>query len=127
MMVPYTLSAKDLGYQNNSLHQRKARMQEIMHSIENTLSHPFVRNVYVFYQDDKLIPYMKKQDLKYSQNIVFVPNSNDTMSTLFKYANKYLYSQVVMIMNADTYPGEGFDMLDFDYITNNRVMYSLSR
>ena len=57
----------------------------------------------------------------------FIPNMEDTMMSLFHYANEYLCMQVVMVMNADVYPGEGFEHLDFEYLKKSKVAYCLSR
>ena len=116
-----------MGYGNASYGQKEDRMQEIVKSIENTLSHPEVGQVYIFYQDSLLIPYMEKQNLKNQEKIVYVPNMEDTMATLFRYANEHLEGHVVMVMNADVYPLEGFDQIDFHYLKNNKVLYALSR
>ena len=102
-------------------------MQEIVESIENTLTHPEVGPVYIFYQDSLLIPYMEKQNFKNQEKLVFVPNMEDTMATLFRYANEYLEGHVVMVMNADVYPLEGFEQIDFQYLRSNKVLYALSR
>ena len=102
-------------------------MREIVKSIENTLNHPQVGQVYVFYQDSLLITYMEKQNLNNQEKIVFVPNMEDTMATLFRYANEHLGGHVVMVMNADTYPLDGFEQIDFQYLRSNKVLYALSR
>ena len=102
-------------------------MQEIVESIENTLNHPEVGQVYIFYQDSLLIPYMEKRNLNNEEKIVFVPNMEDTMVTLFRYANEHLEGHVVMVMNADVYPIEGFEQIDFQYLRSNKVLYALSR
>ena len=102
-------------------------MREIVESIENTLSHPEVGQVYIFYQDSLLIPYMEKQNFKNQEKIVFVPNMEDTMATLFRYANEHLEGHVVMVMNADVYPLEGFEQIDFQHLRNNKLAYCLSR
>ena len=73
------------------------------------------------------MPYMDKQNLEHREKIVFVPNMEDTMATLFRYANEHLEGNVVMVMNADTYPDEGFEKLDFARLRQKKLMYCLSR
>ena len=102
-------------------------MAELMTSVQNTLNHPLVGNVYVFYQDPILIPYMEREHVTKSDRITFVPNMEDTMATLFRYANEHLEGHVVMVMNADVYPDEGFEKLDLEYFRKNKLMYGLSR
>ena len=126
-LVPFTHSQKFTGYGNATYDQKEFRMREIVESIENTLSHQEVGQVYIFYQDSLLIPYLEKQNLNNQEKIVYVPNMEDTMATLFRYANEHLEGHVVMVMNADVYPLEGFDQIDFHYLKNNKVLYALSR
>ena len=102
-------------------------MQELITSIQNTLNLALVGNVYIFYQDPILIPYMTREHMTNNDRITFVPNMEDTMATLFRYANEHLRGHVVMVMNADVYPDEGFEKLDLEYFRNNRLMYGLSR
>ena len=116
-----------MGYGNASYGQKEDRMQEIVESIQNTLSHPEVGQVYIFYQDSLLIPYMEKQNLINKVKIVFVPNMEDTMATLFRYANEHLEGHVVMVINADVYPDEGFEKLDYALLRQQRHMYCISR
>ena len=126
-LVPFTHSQKLAGYGNATYDQKEERMQEIVESIENTLNHPEVGRVYIFYQDSLSIPYMEKRNLNNEEKIVFVPNMEDTMATLFRYANEHLEGHVVMVMNADVYPLEGFEQIDFQYLRSNKVLYALSR
>ena len=127
-MVPYSHSKTIASYGENVTHEQKeTRMQEIVESIRKTLIHPEVVKVYLFYQDELLMPYMDKQNLDHREKIVFVPNMEDTMATLFRYANEHLEGHVVMVMNADTYPNEGFEKLDFARLRQNKLMYCLSR
>ena len=98
-----------------------------MTSIQNTLNHPLVGNVYIFYQDPFLIPYMEREQVTSSKRITFVPNMEDTMATVFRYANEHLEGRVVMVMNADVYPDRGFEKLDLEYFRKNKLMYGLSR
>ena len=102
-------------------------MQEIIEATQNTLNHQIIGRLYLFCQDLRLVPHMTKQILNNSHKMTFVPNMEDNMASLFRYANEHLENHVVMVMNADVYPGEGFEKLDFDYLRNNKAMYGLSR
>ena len=102
-------------------------MAELMTSVQNTLNHPLVGNVYIFYQDPILIAYMEREHVTKSDRIIFVPNMEDTMANLFRYANEHLEGRVVMVMNSDVYPDEGFEKLDLEYFRKNKLMYGLSR
>ena len=126
-MVPYTHSKRIVEYGNITSYQKETRMQEIIESIQNTLNHEYVGYLHIFYQDLLLIPYIENQNLNNSHKITFVPNMDDTMSTLFHYANEHLEGHMVMVMNADTYPVEGFEHLDFEYLRTQKLMYCLSR
>ena len=127
-MVPYSHSKTIASYgEHVTFEQKESRMQEIVESIRKTLIHPEVGKVYLFYQDELLIPYMEKQNLDHKEKMVFVPNMEDTMATLFRYANEHLDGHVVMVMNADTYPDEGFEKLDFTRLRGKNLIYSLSR
>ena len=125
--VPYTHSWRFKEYLNFTFHERELRMEELMTSVKNTLNHPLVGNVYIFYQDPILIPYMTREGVTNSDRITFVPNMEDTMATLFRYANEYLEGHVVTVMNADVYPDEGFEKLDLEHFKKNKLMYGLSR
>ena len=107
--------------------EKDTRMQEIVESLQKTLNHPEVGNVFVFYQDLQLLLYLEKQNLSNQEKMVFVPNMDDTMATLFRYANEHLEGHVVMVMNADVYPDEGFENLDFARLRQKRHMYCISR
>ncbi len=126
MMVPYTHSKK-LNFGNATHQEKETRMQEIIDSIQNTLNHELTGYVYIFYQDPLLIPYIQKQNLKHKENIIFVPNIVDTISMVFRYANEHLINKTVLIMNADTYPLEGFDQVNTSLLRENKLVYLISR
>ena len=127
-MVPYSHSKTIASYgEHVTFEQKESRMQEIVESIRKTLIHSEVGKVYLFYQDALLIPYMEKQNLDHKEKMVFLPNMEDTMATLFRYANEHLEGHVVMVMNADTYPDEGFEKLNFTRLKGKNLMYCLSR
>ncbi len=127
MMVPYTHSESIKSYGNITYEQKESRMQEIMDSIQKTLNYPQTGYVYIFYQDPLLVAYIQKQKLSHKERIIFVPNMADTMSTLFLYANQNLTNKTVMILNADTYPVEGFEMINTTDLKTNKVIYLISR
>ena len=127
-MVPYTHSDTIIGYgENVTFSKKETRMQEIVKSLQNTLNHEYVGTLYIFYQDIKLIPYLENQNFTYSHKLRFIPNMEDTMMSLFHYANEHLHTHVVMVMNADVYPGEGFEQLDFDSVRRKEYVYCISR
>ena len=106
---------------------KEKRMQELVRSLQLTLEQDYVSHLYIFYQDSLLIPYLEKHNFTYKEKIVFVPNMEDSMATLFRYANEHLEGHVVMVMNADVYPLEGFEQIDFQHLRNNKLAYCLSR
>ena len=107
--------------------EKDTRMQEIVQSVQKTLKHPEIGNVFIFYQDLQLLTYLEKQNLDNQEKIVFVPNMDDTMAILFRYANEHLEGHVVMVINADVYPDEGFEKLDYALLRQQRLMYCISR
>ena len=125
--VPFTHSKIFFGYGNISSAKKEVRMNEIIESIQNTLNYYLVKSLIIFYQDPLLIPYIKKKKMTNNQKISFVPNINDSFSTLFYYANEHLKGQVVLIMNADTYIGESFQKLNITQILRNKLTYIISR
>lgn len=126
MMVPYTHSKNMNGYGNITYQQKESRMQEIVNSIQNTLNYPYTGFIFIFYQDPLLIPYMVQQNLNHSQRMLFVSNMADTISTLFQFANNNLQNRTVMILNADTYPMEGFEKVNSANL-RNKLVYLISR
>ena len=102
-------------------------MKELARSLQFTLELNYVSYLYIFYQDSLLIPYLEKHNLTNKAKTLFVPNTEDTIATLFRYANEHLEGHVVMVMNADVYPLEGFEQIDFHYLRNNKIAYCLSR
>ncbi len=127
MMVPYTHSNNITGYGDITYQQKETRMQEIVDSIQKTLNYDHTDCVYIFYQDPLLIPYMVKQNISYKEKLQFVPNMEDTMSTLFHYANEHLANKTVMIVNADTYPMEGFGQVNMTKLRTQKLVYLISR
>ena len=127
ILVPYTHSQSLMEHWSATSGEKDTRMQEIVQSVQKTLEHPEVGNVFIFYQDLQLMPYLEKQNLSNQEKIVFVPNMEDTTATLFRYANEHLEGHVVMVMNADVYPDEGFDKLDYVLLIQQRHMYCISR
>ena len=128
-MVPH-LHSRCIAQQwkrNFTFSAKETRMQELVRSLQFTLDQNYVSYLYIFYQDSLLIPYLEKLNLTNKDKIVFVPNLEDTMATLFRYANEHLKGHVVMVMNADVYPLEGFEQIDFQYLRNNKLAYCLSR
>ena len=127
-MVPYLHSKKLM---NRSPHitynQREVRMQEIIDSIQYTIEHPLVGSLYIFYQNISLISYIEKHNLKMKKKIIYVSNIEDTMSKVFNYADRNLRGQVVMVMNADVYPIEGFDKINYTHLQKNKLIYCISR
>ncbi len=126
-MVPYTHSKLITGYGNATQEQKESRMQEIVESIQYTLNYKHCAFVYIFYQDALLIRYIYKQNLKYKEKLSFIPNMADTVSTLFEYANNYLVNKTVLVLNADTYPLEGFEKLNTKKLRDNKLVYLISR
>ena len=102
-------------------------MQELVRSLQLTSEQDYVSHLYIFYQDSLLIPYLEKHNFTNKEKIVFVPNMEDSMATLFRYANEHLEGRVVMVMNADVYPLEGFEQIDFQHLRKNKLAYCLSR
>lgn len=102
-------------------------MKEILGSIQKTLNYAYSGNVYIFYQDPLLVTYMRKQNLDKNQRVTFVANTFDTLSALFEYANENLVNKTVMILNADTYPVDGFENLNSFTLRANKLVYLISR
>ena len=124
-MVPYLSSRME--YKKSPSSKIKERMNEIIECIQKDLSHHLVGYLYIFYQDPLLVMYIKGLNLQNNDKLKYIENINDTMSTLFFFANKHLQGHVVMIMNADTYIGEGFEKLNLSYFRQNKVSYVVSR
>ena len=127
-LVPFTHSDKlETAYRNKTYQQKEGRMQELVESLRRTLNHSIVGKLYIFYQDPLLIPYLHKQNFKNTDKIEFVPNLEDKMAFLFRYANEHLEGHVVMVMNADVYPDEGFEKINLHFFEERKLMYSISR
>ena len=127
MLVPYAHSQSLMGHWTATSGEKDTRMDEIVESLQKTLNHPAVGNIFIFYQDLQLLPHLEKQNLNNKEKIVFVPNVEDSMAKLFRYANEHLEGHVVMVMNADTYPDEGFEKLDFALLKKRTHIYCISR
>ena len=127
ILVPYTHSQSLMEHWSATSVEKDTRMQEIVQSVQKTLKHPEIGNVFIFYQDLQLLTYLEKQNLDNQEKIVFVPNMEDTMAILFRYANEHLEGHVVMVINADVYPDEGFEKLDYALLRQQRLMYCISR
>ena len=128
-MVPYLHSRciTQPGKKNFTYGAKETRMKELVRSLQLTLERDYVSYLYISYQDSLLIPYLEKQNFTNKAKLTFVPNMEDTMATLFPYANEHLEGHVVMVMNADVYPLEGFERIDFQHLRNNKLAYCLSR
>ena len=127
ILVPYVHSQSLMRYWTATSGEKDTRMQEIVESLQKTLNHPEVGNIFIFYPDLQLLSHLEKQNLNNKEKIVFVPNMEDTMATLFHYANEHLEGHVVMVMNADTYPDEGFEKLNFALLKKQTHIYCVSR
>ena len=71
ILVPYTHSQSLMGLWSATSGEKDTRMQEIVQNVQKTLKHPEVGNVFIFYQDLHLIPYLEKQNLRQSREDCF--------------------------------------------------------
>ena len=124
-MIPYIHNSE--GYGNASFIERDMRMQELVSSVKNTTNYLLVEKLFIFYHDKNLVHYISTQNFDQKGKITYVKNKYDTLSGLFRYANNHLRNKLVMVMNADTYPVEGFDQVNYEVLSNNRTAYFLSR
>ena len=124
-MIPYIHNSE--GYGNASFTEREMRMQELVSSVKNTANYSLVEKLFLFYHHTNLVHYIKKQNFDQKEKITYVKNKYDTISELFKYANNHLRNKLVMVMNADTYPVEGFDQVNYEVLSKKRIAYFLSR
>ena len=103
-------------------------MLEFLEATIKTVNHQLVKQVYIFYENVKLKTVLNMGAIGENYHkITFIGNPDDTVDHLFRFANEHLVGEIVNIMNADVYPGEGWENLDPVCIRKNKVMYGLAR
>ena len=117
-----------LASQNNTSSKFQDRVKEEMHVLRKNLQHPLVTNMHVIAANKTLLEKaMKKEDVNAKNIIIYDNRRPPTMKEVFQYVSDHLINKIVVVSNGDIYLGSGFDRLNHSIMTEQRIMYTLTR
>ncbi|XP_055959166.1 uncharacterized protein LOC130014256 [Patella vulgata] len=104
------------------------RLAEYIKCLEITLSHPYVSNVHFLYDQPQIIRYIQTHVTTNQNKLLFHKVNDSTLSsTAYEFVFSYLNGRLVMVNQADVYPGKGLDLISKDVMVSNKLMYALTR
>ena len=108
-MIPYVITATE--FQDYPLSLRKQRQMEFVICLQKTLLHNQTLTVSVLYDDAELIKYMHNHTLPNQHKLQFIYQKSLTAEDMFVFIAEKFLGKLVLVMNADTYPGDGFELV----------------
>ncbi|ESO95797.1 hypothetical protein LOTGIDRAFT_160344 [Lottia gigantea] len=105
------------------------RMEEYMTCLKFTLNHRFISRVHLLYDQPSIVRYIiSRLDHSIRNKITFQLVKDAVISlTAFEYVFSNLQGRLVMMMQADNYPGDGFNLVDKNLLREKKLMYALTR
>ncbi|XP_057294358.1 uncharacterized protein LOC130622917 [Hydractinia symbiolongicarpus] len=106
----------------------KARLSELLHTLQSNLNHPHVEQIFVFLEKESTLRYLHSLKLQNSQKLVLhLENKTVSLQTYFEYASKCLLGKLIMIGHQDILFGKGWDQIPYKYMKEKRIMYAITR
>ena len=104
------------------------RVKEEMYVLRKNLQHPLVTSMHVIAANKTLLEKALRKEGVGDDKISIYDNSRPpTMKEVFQYVSDHLMNKIVVVSNGDIYLGSGFDRLNHTTMTEQRIMYALTR
>ncbi|KAK6165465.1 hypothetical protein SNE40_022389 [Patella caerulea] len=116
------------SYSKYPREKMEERLAEYITSLERTLTHPYVSNVHFLYDQPQTIRYIQTFVTTNQNKLLFHKVNDSTLSsTTYEFVFSNLSGRLVMVNQADVYPGHGLDLISKDVMVSNKLMYALTR
>ena len=117
-----------LASQNDTSSKFQDRVREEMYVLRKNLEHPLVTNMHVIAASKTLVEKTLRKENVNTNNIIIYDNGRPpTMKEVFQYVSDHLMNKIVVVSNGDIYLGSGFGRLNHAIMTEQRIMYTLTR
>lgn len=105
-----------------------ARLYELVTTLEGNLKHAHIKTVYVFVNTVAAVKYLHWLNLSHSKNLVIQHEVMQyTFKTFVQYFSDCLQDELVIIGQQDILLGKGWDKVSYKIMSENRLMYALTR
>ena len=123
------ISAYYLGNKSKDLEveMKNERTQEILEALQRNLNNHIVSELFIVSNSYSLFDYLTRHLRNTAKLRIYKTDGIPTFRTLFKYATETHSNKMVLIANADTYLGKGFDKINKTILAEKRILYSLTR
>ncbi|ESP02392.1 hypothetical protein LOTGIDRAFT_172051 [Lottia gigantea] len=113
-------------------HRRQLRMEEYITTLNRTLKNSYITEVYILYTATGLKNYINEQLSNLTENYkhklkLIETEETSKASALLKFAYTQFQNEIVMINQADCYPGYGLDLIDKSIMLKHNAMFALTR
>lgn len=106
----------------------EARMFELVETLQHNLNHPNIKSIHVFVETMSAVNYLRSLVLANSHKMVIQYSAKQyTFKTLIVYSTQCFMDELVMIGQQDILFGQGWDLVSYKIMSENRLMYALSR
>ena len=104
------------------------RVKEEMYVLNKNLQHPLVTNMHIITANKTLLEKASRKEGVGDHKVSIYDNGRPpTMKEVFQYVSDPLVNKIVVVSNGDIYLGSGFDKLNHSIMTEQRIMYTLTR
>ncbi|XP_050418550.1 uncharacterized protein LOC126831919 [Patella vulgata] len=119
---------KTSSYSPFSIKQLEARLSEYITGLQRTLDHRYVSKVHFLYDQSPIIKFIRTQIKNNLDKLVFHEVSKPRQTNkIYEFVFSNLSGRVVMVTQADVYPGHGLDLIKKDVMISKKLMYALTR
>ena len=106
----------------------QVRLLEVINGLQKNLNHEQIKNVFILVEDHNTLELLRKINFENSSKLI-IQNVQGTigMTTQIELTTRCFKDEIVAIGNQDNVFGNGWDVLNWRYLKENRVMYALTR
>ena len=117
-----------LTSQKEAIPKINDRVKEEMYVLRKNLQHPLVTSMHVIAANKTLLEKaLRKEGVGDDKVSIYDNGRPPTMKEVFQYVSDHLTNKIVVVSNGDIYLGSGFDRLNYTTMTEQRIMYALTR
>ncbi|KAK6165499.1 hypothetical protein SNE40_022418 [Patella caerulea] len=116
------------SYSKYPREKMEERLAEYITCLDRTLSHRYVSNVHFLYDQPQIISYIQTHVTTNLKKLIFHKVNDSSLSSIaYEFVFSNLNGRLVMVNQADVYPGHGLDLISKDVVVSNKLMYALTR
>ncbi|KAK6191452.1 hypothetical protein SNE40_003139 [Patella caerulea] len=106
----------------------EARQRDYITSLQRTLSHSYVSNVHLLYDQPQIIHYIEAHvKTDFGKLRFHKVKDNKVANIAFEFVFSQLRGRLVMLTQADVYPGQGLELIKKDIMVSKKLVYALTR